>query len=475
MSAVKFGDHNTSNVALEVLENLLLSATPEFRMFLTTPLTAPTLVQNLWSLETFDATNVEDKSDLETQLDPPCDSYFEDSSSIEEIGIGSEPKSQLTSSFATNSSGRASPNSSISSWTISSCLFTNNGYLMKSSNTSISPLEDLVEFVQSTILTHSRISVQSVGLSVMTAAITLYPACLADFTDLLQFLDSDDPKLVSRMSQLLAQLVATEVRMKRGRFDLCRPLIGNACSKILTILSSEVPVVLKAACESLRVCLSPLLGSNRPQEAVELLEKLIKLTDINYWLLKVELLQTLAVIDYAQLAVVKPSLLNIILQNVVIPFLSDNDYRVRSGVSLTLVQLAKSLDHSSSDGLLSLGHQHAKSSYGHLHIVNTELSLAGIGRVEEKTTPIIPSCLEDIVWKCSVLLSTCSNQWGQRGSLEALCVLADSYPPPTLPSMWGVSGSDCGLLEIVLQLLRGKSILAMQYRNSNVVLYQSLH
>lgn len=400
----------------------------------------------------FEGIPTEDKNDTGSQLDAPCDSYFDDSEDTEDL-----PE---TRSLPSGVSGRAPSNSSLNSWTVSSTPSVTNGYLMKF-NSSITPLEDLVEFVQTTTLTHARVSIKSVGLSVMTAAIKLYPRALTSFDDLSQFLESDDPKLVSRMSQLLAQLVATEVGMYHGRFDLCRPIVGMACKKISAILESDVPVVLKAACESLRVCLLPLLGSNCPQEAVCLLEKLITLTNINYWLLKVELLQTLAVVDYAQLAVVNPSLLPIILKDVVIPFLSDNDHRVRSAVSITLVQLAKSLNHTSnhtSNCLLSLGYQQAKSSYGHLHVINTQLSLAGIGRVDEKTIPIIPSCLEDIVMECNVLLGATSNQWGQRGALEALCVLADHYPPPTLPSMWGVSGSDCGILEMTLQLLRGKRL-----------------
>ena len=448
---MKYGDHNTLNIALEVLENLFLSATPEFWLFLTTPLSPPIIAQNIWSLDTFDTLSLDEKSDTESQLDAPCDSYFEISEEVDTSTTQAQPTTTKPPSAQVQLSGRVSPSSSLDSWSVASAQ-TEVGYLTGTSNV---PLQDLVEYTYQHILSHSRVSVKSVGLSVVAAAVTLYPKCLTELTDLESFLDSEDPKLVSRMSNLLAQLIATEVRLNGGRFDLCRPIVGVACRKIADILGSESPVVLKAACESLRVCLLPLLGSSHPNKAIELLEKLITLTDINYWLLKVELLQTLAVVDYAQLAVVKPSLLLKILEGVAIPLLSDSDYRVRSAVSATLTQLAKSLDYTPNH-LLSLGRQHAKLSYGHLHISTMQLSLAGIGRTDVKTVPTVPSCLEHIVWQCTVFLGASANHWGQRGALEALCALTEEYPPPTLPSMWGVNGSDCGLLEMILQLLRGE-------------------
>ncbi|XP_019850343.1 PREDICTED: huntingtin-like isoform X2 [Amphimedon queenslandica] len=460
LSAAKYGDHNTSNVAMEVVENVIRSSTQELFAFMTTPLTTPLIVQNIWSPDTFDSFSMEEKSDNESQLDAPCFDYFEDSEDGGDRSStpppGDNPPSSLPvfSSSTPLSHGRVSPsNTSLTTWFVSST-GSDGGYLTSSEGSNI-PVEDLMNFISSTVLTHSRVSVQSVGLSVMTSVVMLYPSSLTGFNEKLEsFLESEDPKLVSRMSQVLAQLIAAEIRENRGRFDQCRPIVNQACDKISAILSSESPVVLKAACESLRVCLLPLLGSTHPNKAIELLERLMKLVGVNYWLLKVELLQTLAIINYAELAIVKPLLLPKILEGVVIPLLSDADYRVRTAVSSTLVQLAKSLDHTHSR-MLSLGRQHSHLSYDHLRIVSSQLSLAGIGKVEEKTSPIIPYCLEHIVWRCSVLLGSSSDHWGQRGALEALCVLADEYPPPTLPGMWGVNGSDCGLLEMVLQLLRG--------------------
>ena len=446
---------------MEVVENVIRSSTQELFVFMTTPLTTPTVVQNIWSPDTFDSFSMEEKSDNESQLDAPCFDYFEDSEDGGDRSStpppGDNPPSSLPvfSPSTPLSHGRVSPsNTSLTTWFVLAT-GSDGGYLTSSEGSNI-PVEDLMAFISSTVLVHSRVSVQSVGLSVMTSVVMLYPSCLTGFNEKLEsFLESEDPKLVSRMSQVLAQLIAAEIREKRGRFDQCRPIVNQACDKISGILSSESPVVLKAACESLRVCLLPLLGSTHPNKAIELLERLMKLIDVNYWLLKVELLQTLAIINYAEVAIVKPSLLPKILEGVVIPLLSDTDYRVRTAVSTTLVQLAKSLDHTHSR-MLSLGRQHSHLSYDHLRIVSSQLSLAGIGKVEAKTSPIIPYCLEHIVWRCSVLLGSSSDHWGQRGALEALCVLADEYPPPTLPGMWGVNGSDCGLLEMVLQLLRGK-------------------
>ena len=464
-----YGEHNTIIMALETIEHLLMSASHELYLFLTSALSNPSVTPNFWSVDSLDTTSLEDKSETGSQLEAPCDYYFD----LEDSGDMTTPSSTTptpttpsSTTFSTqnikqspkilhrsiNHSGRIPSNTSLDSWTSPFNILSENACL--TSRTSLIPLQDLIRYIYENILTHQRVSVKSAGLSVLSASLHVDHKFINDFSDLQVFFEAEDPKLLSCATTLVSNFIAIELKSCDRQFNQCRPLVGVACQRLLRVFDSDVSIVLKAACESLRLCLPLLLSCTQPNEGIKLLRKLINVIEVNYWLLKVELLQTLAVVDYAQLAVVEPSLLSVILEDIVFPLLSDSDHRVRTATCNTLTQLARTLNYTQQP-LFLLAQQHIKSSFGHLSTKPAQMSLAGIGRVESQVTPAIPSCLESIVWMCTVVLGSSEDHFGQKGALEALCVLAEEYPPPTFPSMWSVNGSECGLLEMILQYLRG--------------------
>lgn len=445
MSSVVYGDHNTTNAGLEVMEQLLQVPSPDFLLFLSTPPTSPNTVINYWPGETIDSAEPE-LVDLETsQLEEPLDSHF--SASVEE----DREQSLLSASWPASLSSGHSPTSSIDSWALSTASLPETHCMAR--HNSSTPLIDLVQFLLERILTHSRVSVQSLGLTCLAAAVCLDPTCLSNLNGVREFATSEDPKLVSKTAKLLAELTAAEMCNASGQLTACQSVI-EACQLLGAILDSEVPVVLKAVCEALRVCLPPLLACSHPKLALVLLNKLLTLTNHSYWLLKVELLQTLSVLDYTLLAVEEPAALSKVLDQVVFPMLGDSDHRVRAAVASTLTELAWKVDLSA-EGWLGHARQRTTTLLRHMYAVPILLSLAGIGSADKKFTPIIPSSLPYIVWRCTTALAVAGDGLTQRGALEVLRTLADRYPPPTLPTLWGVSGNECGLLEMLLQLLRG--------------------
>ena len=460
-----YGEQNTINTALEVIEQLLQSASTEFDVFLSTSSTGPSLAPNLWMTDHSESfSQLDEKSETGSQLDAPLELYFDMEDSMDGSTAIMPSEARITDSITPTPQksslhasllhpSRSSPTSSIDSWAASSVSLTDDSCF--TSLTSSVPLQDLVEYIINNILTHKRVSIQSVGLACLSSSLNIQATLITDLSVFNNFLLADDPKLVSRMATLLSSVIVTELRTTNLNFDSCRPLVSFACDKLYDILGSEVATILKAACESLQLCLPLLLSSTRPIKGVKLLKKLMNLIEVNYWLLKVELLETLAVIDYAQLAIVESSLLSQILNEVVFPLVRDTDHRVRTAVSNTLMQLAKTLD-TADKPLPLLAVQHVKTSFDHLYAKPTQLSLAGIGRTDSQIIPSIPTCLEVIVWHCMTLLSSSEDQIGQKGALEVLCRLSEEYPPPTLPSLWGVNGSQCGLLELLLQLFRGE-------------------
>lgn len=60
---------------------------------------------------------------------------------------------------------------------------------------------------------------------------------------------------------------------------------------------------------------------------VDIVRRLLPLGEISYWLTKVELLQTLACLDYTILALFDKKISEVILKHVVFKLIGDNDYR----------------------------------------------------------------------------------------------------------------------------------------------------
>ena len=262
---------------------------------------------------------------------------------------------------------------------------------------------------------------------------------------------------------MLAHLVAAELFRCSGKVESCQPfLVEQSCKLLSSIMDSEVPVILKAVCEALRICLPPLLSSSHASLGTDLLHQLMALHKSSYWLLKVELLQTLAVLDYAYLSLLDNTLPSHVLNDVALPLLGDTNPRVQSAVAAALAVLVAKVDLHHAP-LHYSAQSHAQKMFVHLKTGPVQISLAGIGNVGTKWIPSAPYSLEHVVWRCYSLLGASGDQCAQRGALEVLCCLAEQYPPPTLPSLWGCSGSSCGLLEMVLQLIRGVCVCVCVY------------
>ena len=447
------------NTALEMMEQLLKMASSEFIFFLSTPLSPCSIAPSYWPVNVHDSSLLDDSLDASSLLDIPMDGYFatqeEDSSPVG--GQSKSAKEQVSPGSVVGGGRSSSPTGSVDSWTPSVLLLNEGGFMTREGEAGEkrAPLHDLVEYICKQLLLHKRVSVQSAGLGCLAAAVNISPSCLPSLQPLAEFAVAEDPKLVGRTASVLAHLVSTELLTFSGQIAACRePLILKSCNLLGAIMGSDSPVILKAACEALRVCLPLLLSSSQPSLAIDLLNILLSLHSSSYWLLKVELLQTLAVVDYSILALMEPSIPLKVLNEVALSLLSDPDHRVRSAVADCLVQLVANIDLHSPP-LLYAAQTHAQKSFGHLRTSLVQISLAGIGNVTTKMTPVTPSSLDHIVWRCYAMLGVSGDPHSQRGALEVLCKLSESYPPPTLSSLWGCSGSKCSLLEMILQLMRG--------------------
>lgn len=455
------------------MEQLFYTATPEFTYFLTTPLSTASPAPSYWSMDLSDSLAVDEQElDNSSQLDIPIDSYFdtqEEATDEAELTSASTstlkkiPNQQSALSIPLQlTPGRTSSIASIDSWSPTSDPL-NEEALITGASTETAPLPDLVQYLFQFSLTHKRVSVQSIALACVAAAVRLQPSCLASLESLIDLAMAEDPKLVGRTAAIFAHLIAAELIRGSGDLSSCRAdMIKQSCDLLEDIMGRDVAIIQKAVCESLRTCLPPLLSSSAQPLVSKLLHQLMKLHTSSYWLLKVELLQTLAVLDYSCLAMIDAGLPSSILNDVVFSLIGDSDHRVRSAVAACVVELVANVDLSHHPTLFA-AHSLAQKTFGHLNTGSVNISLAGIGNVGAQLTPSTPSSLDHVVWRCTSLLGAAGDPYSQRGALEMCVCLAQRYPPPTFPALWGCTGSSCGLLELVLQLIRGVCMCVCLY------------
>ena len=140
--------------------------------------------------------------------------------------------------------------------------------------------------------------------------------------------------------------------LRESRGEASSPLVSEAAAALHSVLTDSSPVVLKAVCESRRICLPSLAASSQPKlgefattdvlcvnlhlpSAVELVEPLLAAaSSSSYWLAKVELLRTLACLPLTALALSLPSLPHSLLSLCVFPLLGDTDHRLALCLSL---------------------------------------------------------------------------------------------------------------------------------------------
>ncbi|KAL5499651.1 hypothetical protein EMCRGX_G011104 [Ephydatia muelleri] len=311
------------------------------------------------------------------------------------------------------------------------------------------------------VLSNAKVSVQSLGLAALAAVVSIRPTALVDLSSVRSFASASDPKLRGNAVKLAASLVSAELRRARGEVSACRPLIEEACELIGGMTRDDTPVVLKALCEALQVCLPTMTSSSSPKKAIALLRSVLPLSASPYWLTKVELLQTLSPLEFTSLSAVDPALPRTVLHGIVLPLLSDSDHRVRGAACEALVRLVPRLKLTSRRELAHARRESARV-FSHLLPSHAQLTMAGIQDTKSKHRPEHPLCLDEVLDHLVNHLSSSLDQTLQKGCLEALHSLVSHYPPATLPWAWGCEGArgkrTCTALQLSLSLLTGSKL-----------------
>ncbi|ELW62765.1 Huntingtin [Tupaia chinensis] len=171
-----------------------------------------------------------------------------------------------------------------------------------------------------------RVSVKALALSCVGAAVALHPESFFSklykvpldtmeypeeqyVSDILNYIDHGDPQVRGATAILCGTLVCAI--LNRSRFQVgdwmgtIRTLTGNTfsladCIPLLQkTLKDESSVTCKLACTAVRHCVMSLCSSSYSELGLQLIIDLLALRNSAYWLVRTELLETLAEIDFS--------------------------------------------------------------------------------------------------------------------------------------------------------------------------------
>ncbi|KAJ8783450.1 hypothetical protein J1605_009155 [Eschrichtius robustus] len=238
-----------------------------------------------------------------------------------------------------------------------------------------------------------RVSVKALALSCVGAAVALHPESFFGrlyrapldtmeypeeqyVSDILNYIDHGDPQVRGATAILCGTLVSSI--LSRSRFHVgdwmgtVRTLTGNTfsladCIPLLQkTLKDESSVTCKLACTAVRLCVMSLCSSSYSEWGLQLLTDVLALRSSSYWLVRTELLETVAEIDFRLVSFLEAKAENLhrrahhytgllklqerVLNSIVIYLLGDEDPRVRHVAAASLMRLVPKLFYKCDQG-----------------------------------------------------------------------------------------------------------------------------
>ncbi|NXA45673.1 HD protein, partial [Nothocercus julius] len=368
-----------------------------------------------------------------------------------------------------------------------------------------------------------RVSVKALAVSCVGAAVALHPESFFSklyktpleamgeeyeeqyVSDILNYIDHGDPQ-IRGATAILCGTIVNSILIK-SRFDVekwltsVRSLTGNLFSVIDCIpllqktLKDESSVTCKLACTAVRHCIMSLCSSSYSELGLQLVVDLLTLRNSSYWLVRTELLETLAEVDFRLVSFLEgktdslhrgvhhyTGLLKLqerVLNDVVIHLLGDEDPRVRHVAAASLMRLVPKLfyscDQGQADPVVALARDqssvylkllmHETQPPSHFAVSTITRTYRGYSMVQSSTDITVENNLSRVVAEIShaVYFSVCMR--ADFGCCEALCLLSTTFPvcswsmgwncgvSQTSPSEEAQKGCSIGMAGMVLSLL----------------------
>ncbi|KAJ8247772.1 hypothetical protein GJAV_G00250130 [Gymnothorax javanicus] len=343
-----------------------------------------------------------------------------------------------------------------------------------------------------------RVSVKTLAVSCIGAAVALHPEVffyrlymepLLDLqldeqqyiSDILLLAEHGDPQIRGATAVLCGTLISSVLSKTRFCVDpwlnSVRSCTENPLSLVHCVLllqrslKDESSVTCRMACVAVRHCIMALCNSSYCELGLQLLIDLLTLRDSSYWLVRTELLETLAEMDFRLVNFLERKLEGLhkgdhhytrlmklqdrVLNDVVIHFLGDEDPRVRHVAAATVSRLIPRLffecDQGQADPVVAIARE---QSSVHLQLLMHErqppslLTVSTINRtyrglnVSQSTSDVtVENNLSRVITAVSRALAASTSRALTFGCCEALCLLSSAYPACT----WSI-GWHCGYI-----------------------------
>uniref|UniRef100_A0A8C4V0B3 Huntingtin n=1 Tax=Falco tinnunculus TaxID=100819 RepID=A0A8C4V0B3_FALTI len=318
-----------------------------------------------------------------------------------------------------------------------------------------------------------RVSVKALAVSCVGAAVALHPESFFSklyktpleeqyVSDILNYIDHGDPQ-IRGATAILCGTIVNSILIK-SRFDVekwltnVRNSTGNLFSLVDCIpllqktLKDESSVTCKLACTAVRHCIMSLCSSSYSELGLQLIVDLLTLKNSSYWLVRTELLETLAEVDF-RCCVWETGTITEVLNNVVICLLGDEDPRVRHVAAASLMRLVPKLfyncDQGQADPVVAVARDqssvylkllmHETQPPSHFAVSTITRTYRGYSMLQSPTDVTMENNLSRVVAAISHALTISTTRALTFGCCEALCLLSTTFPVCT----WSV-GWHCG-------------------------------
>lgn len=367
-----------------------------------------------------------------------------------------------------------------------------------------------------------RVSVKALAVGCVGAAVALHPSAFFSklykqplesleekeeqyVSDILNYINHGDPQIRGATAILCGTIIYSI--LNKSRFDAetwinnVKDATGNTfavvdCIPLLQkVLKDESSVACKLACVAVRHCIMSLCSSTYSELGLQLIIDLLMLRNSSYWLVRTELLETLADIDFRLVSFLEgktqklhkgchhyTGLLKLqdrVINNVILYLLGDEDARVRHVAATSLARLIPKLffncDQGQADPVVAVARDQSsvylkllmhETQPPSLFAVSTITRIyRGFNIVQSATDVSLENNLSKVITAVSHALTTSTTRSLTFGCCEALCLLSTTFPVCIWSVGWHcgyVSSSSVQASRISIYKNRGRSISISQ-------------
>ncbi|XP_041041506.1 huntingtin isoform X4 [Carcharodon carcharias] len=366
-----------------------------------------------------------------------------------------------------------------------------------------------------------RVSVKALAVSCVGAAIGLHPEAFFNklyrtplevlesqeeqcISDILKYVDHGDPQIrgaTALLASTFIHSILTKTRFNpenwlaavRGTaghgvsLEDCVPLLQKT-------LKDKSSVTCKLACAAVRHCITSLCNSSYSELGLQLTIDLLTLKNNSYWLVRTELLETLAEMDFRLVGFLERKTVELhrgqhhytgmlklqerAVNDVIIHLLGDEDPRVRHVAATTLVRLIPRLffdcDQGQSDPVVAVARDqssahlqllmHETQSPSHFAVSTITRTYRGFNISQSTTDVTIENNLSRVITAVSHALTSSTSRALILGCCEVLSLLSLNYPVCNWSIGWhcGYTTSSSQASRVHLYKNRGRSFSLSQ-------------